>query len=183
MYRIFLGLIVVLGGCAQAQDPAPLEGDGWTGLTEPDEVIEARRVLMTELQRQMEPVDNFTIGAPADPATLKRAAVTMEALLLAAPHLFPPTTNRFDPAVIESPTVALPEIWRDFSGFLAIAGASEMAAAALAAAEGADAVRTAGRNLRATCDSCHARFMRPYTPPEVSEDDLNFDFDSVLPDN
>ena len=39
----------------------------------------------------------------------------------------------------------------------------------------------ASMRLRAACDACHAGFMKPYTPPVVTDEDRNFDFDSVLP--
>ena len=56
MHRTYVGVIALavsalLGGWALAQDSAPGEGAGWTGITEPAEVIEARRVLMIELER------------------------------------------------------------------------------------------------------------------------------------
>ena len=185
MRRTYIALIALaagaFGGWAFAQNAAPTAGPGWTGATEPEEVIEARRVLMIELERQMTVVDRFTLGEPADLAALKSAATTMEALLLASLHLFPPTTNLLDPNVLESPTIALPAIWQDFDSFLSIGEAAEAAAATMAAADGADALRAAGRNLRATCEACHAQFTRPYTPPQVTEEDLNFDFEAVLP--
>ncbi len=34
--------------------------------------------------------------------------------------------------------------------------------------------------LRVTCDACHAAYLRPYVPSTVKQDDVNFDFDSVL---
>jgi hypothetical protein len=37
--------------------------------------------------------------------------------------------------------------------------------------------------MRAACDTCHAAFMKAYTPPQVTDEDRNFDFDSVLPPN
>lgn len=185
MYRTYIRMIALavsaLGGYALAQAPAPDEGAGWTGLTEPEEVIEARRMLMLEIERQMLPVDSFTVGEPTDPASLKSAASTMGAMLVAFPHLFPPTTNLFDPTVPESPTLALPEIWQNFDSFLMLGEAAEAAAAAMAAADGTEALRAAGVKLRGTCDACHALFMRPYTPPAATEEDLEFDFDSVLP--
>jgi cytochrome c556 len=187
MHRTHIGVIALavgaLGGWALAQDPAPDDGAGWTGLTEPEEIIEARRVLMIDVERQMIPIDRFTAGEPADLDALKAAATTMEAMLLAFPHLFPPTTNLYDPAVLEPPTRALPEIWRNFDAFRTLAEAGESAAATMAAADGAEALRTAGRNLRANCDACHAQFARPYTPPQVTQEDLEFDFDAVLPRN
>jgi cytochrome c556 len=154
---------------------------GWTGLSEPEEVIEARRVLMTEAQRLMEPVDRFVLGEPADPAVLRANATSLEALLLALPHLFPPTTNRFDPNLLDPPTVALPAIWQRFPAFLTFAESAERAAAALRDAEDTEALRAASARLRGMCDTCHVQFMKPYTPPEVLPEDLEFDFESVLP--
>jgi cytochrome c556 len=159
----------------------PSSEPGWTGLTEPEEVIEARRVLMTEAERLMKPVDGYIVGEPADPAVLRANAASLEALLLALPHLFPPTTNRFDPTVLDPPTVALPSIWQRFPAFLTFAESAERAAATLRDAEDTEALRTASARLRGMCDTCHAQFMKPYTPPKVLPEDLEFDFESVLP--
>jgi hypothetical protein len=37
--------------------------------------------------------------------------------------------------------------------------------------------------MRSACDTCHAGFMKPYVPPQVTDEDRNFDFESALPDN
>lgn len=154
---------------------------GWTGLTVPDEIIEARRVLMIESQRLMQPVEAFIAGEPADAEVLRTNAGTLEALMLALPHLFPPPTNLFDPDELDPPTLALPAIWQRFPAFMTFAGSAERAAAALRDASDDQALRTASERLRSTCDVCHSSFMRPYTPPVVTDEDLNFDFESVLP--
>lgn len=52
----------------------------------------------------------------------------------------------------------------------------------LAEASGPDALRSAAANLRATCDACHTLHVRPYVPSQVSEEDTNFDFDSLFDD-
>jgi len=164
-----------------AAPAAPAAEPGWTGLTKPEEVIEARRVLMTEAERLMKPIDTFSIGEPADAAQLRENATSIEALLLAAPHLFPPTTNLFDPAAHDPPTTALPTVWQRFPAFLTFAGSAEKAAAALREAEGEEALRAASTRLRGACDACHAGFMKPYTPPQATEEDAEFDFESVIP--
>jgi cytochrome c556 len=160
---------------------APGSEPGWTGITEPEEVIEARRVLMTAVETLMKPVDNFIVGEPADAATLRANAAAIEAMLLALPHLFPPTTNLFDPDALDPPTTALPTIWQRFPAFQTFAESAERAAAALAAAEDGEPLRDATARLRASCDACHAGFMKPYTPPVVTEEDKEFDFESALP--
>ena len=154
---------------------------GWTGLTVPDEIIEARRVLMIDAERLMKPVDGFIVGEPADAEVLRTNAMTLEALMLALPHLFPPTTNLFDPNELDPPTVALPTIWQRFPAFMTFAGSAERAAAALRDADDIEALRAASERLRSTCDVCHASFMKPYTPPVVTDEDVNFDFEAVLP--
>jgi cytochrome c556 len=167
---------------ADAQPPA-VAGPGWTGLTQPEEVIEARRVLMIDAERLMKPIDSFSVGAPADAAALRSAAVTLEAMLLALPHLFPPTTNLFETTGREPPTIALPAIWDRFAAFQTFAASAEGAAAALAVAEDGEPLLAASKRLRATCDTCHRAFTKPYTPPVVTDEDLNFDFESALPPN
>jgi len=165
----------------EQQQVAAVEGPGWTGLTEPGEVIEARRLLMMETERLMKPIDSYSIGQPGDPAALRSAARTLEPMLLALPHLFPPTTNLFDPDVREPPTIALPTIWSRFAAFETFAASAERAAAAAAVAEDGEPLREASARLRAACDTCHRAFTKPYTPPVVTDEDRDFDFDSVLP--
>jgi cytochrome c556 len=157
------------------------DGEGWTGRSEPGEVIEARRLLMIRIEPLMRPIDAFTAGDPGDLATLRANADTIEAVLLAFPHLFPPTTNRYDPASRESQTIALPAIWEAFPTFLTLSETAAAAAASVATADDAEQLKTAGRSLRAACDGCHAQFARPYQPPTVTKEDLEFDFDSVFP--
>jgi cytochrome c556 len=185
MRRIHVAILALavigLAGVLLMRNAVPGRGEGWTGLTEPDEIIEARRVLMIQMEQLMRPIDEFTAGEPRDLLALQSAAATIESMLLAFPHLFPPTTNLYDPTVRESPTTALPALWQDFATFRELAAAGETAAATIAAADGADPLRAAGRSLRASCDSCHALFTKPYTPPTVTREDLEFDFDSVFP--
>lgn len=172
-------------GCGQAPAPTtapPADAAVATpAAIDVAEVIEARRVLMLEAQRQMTPIDNYTLGTPADAAALKSAAQTIEALLLALPHLFPPDTNLFDPATREPPTIALPAIWESFAAFQQMGVASESAAARLIAADGEEPLRDAARALRASCDACHAAFTKPYVPPQVTDEDRDFDFEQFLP--
>jgi hypothetical protein len=104
----------------------------------------------------------------------------MSRMLLAVPHLFPPTTRLHDPTVLESATNTLPVVWQDFDTFLALAEAAEVAASTMAETTGEEPLRAAARSLRASCDACHALSMKAYVKPEVTLEDLEFDFDSVL---
>jgi cytochrome c556 len=160
---------------------APDADPSWTGIAEPEELIEARRALMDRAEDLMKPIDSFTVGEPADPNVLRTNAETIGAMLLAVPHLFPPTTNRFDPTAHDPPTLALPTIWQRFAAFETFAENAQRMAAALETSEDGEPLRAASVQLRAACDACHAGFMKPYTPPVVTDEDRNFDFDSVLP--
>ena len=152
----------------------------WTGETRPAEVIVARQELMEHIEELMEPIDSLQVGSTPDPAKVAQHAEVIGAMLTAVPHLFPPTTNLYDPSSIEPKTLALPAVWTDFDSFYQLARAAAAAAARLAKAEGMDAQRDAAIALRGTCDGCHALFLRKYVPPKVLPSDLEFDFDSVF---
>jgi cytochrome c556 len=182
MNRSWLAAVTLTAAVASttiAADAPPSE-PGWTGLTAPTDVIAARQGLMAEMERLMEPIDSFTIGQPADPSDLRSAAETISRILLALPHLFPPTTNLYDPAVEAPATIALPAVWRDFAAFYALAETASRSASSLASKDDAEDLRTAAMSLRAACDACHATFLRPYVAETASPADADFDFDSAL---
>jgi len=164
-----------------ASAPIPGTDASWTGVTQPEEVIEARRALMDQAENLMKPIDSFTVGEPSDAKVMRANAETIGAMLHAVPHLFPPTTNRFDPDSHDPPTLALPAIWERFAAFETFAENAQRMAAALEMSEDGEPLRAASVQLRAACDACHAGFMKPYTPPVITDEDKNFDFDSVLP--
>jgi cytochrome c556 len=173
-----------LSGPAVAQQPsAPsaADGPGWTGLTNPKDVIAAREALMVAIERLMEPIDSIEVEPPKDPTKVTAAAARISELLLALPHLFPPTTNLYDPKSDMPETLALPAIWESFPNFYQLAAAASAAAKKLSSTSGTEQLDAAGEALRGTCDACHALYLRPYVPSKVNQDDLNFDFDSALP--
>jgi len=183
MKGIYIGsiaLATVLGTAALAADPAPKAGPGWTGLTEPEKVIEAREALMLEIERVMRPLDSYTVGDPADPEELRSSARTVSQMLLAVPHLFPPTTNLYDPKAETPKTLALPPIWQSFAAFEELAAAATRQADKVANMKTPGELKAGALALRATCDACHVTYLRPYVPSAVKQDDVNFDFDSAL---
>ncbi len=130
----------------------------------------------------MEPIDTITIqtGPVKDVAHMRQSAEVIGAMLSALPHLFPPTTNLYDPKATEPATLALPAIWTDFDSFYRLAGAASAAADRFAKTEGDEPLRDASRALRSSCDGCHALYLRKYVSPVVLESDRNFDFTSAL---
>ncbi len=167
-------------GRASGSDAVPGQGPGWTGITHPKDVITARQELMEHIELLMEPIDTIQVKPVRDPERLHAQAETISAMLLAVPHLFPPTTNRFDPKAQLPQTRALPTIWKNFDDFYALAHAASRAAEAMAQATGDARLRQASLQLRASCDACHALYLRPYHPPQVLPSDYQFDFDGAL---
>lgn len=170
-----------LAGLALAQDPTPADGPSSTGKTHPRDIIAARQALMYEAEELMQPIDTYTVDGGEDPEALAAAADTIAAMLLAVPHLFPAATNLYDAAAETPVTLALPAIWEDFPTFYALASAASTAAESMADMTDGDELRTAALGLRAACDACHALYLLPYARPEVTEEDVEFDFDSVFP--
>jgi cytochrome c556 len=164
------------GAQTTTQDP---QQPGWTGLTAPHEVIAARQALMLDLERLMRPLDAYAVEETGDAEALRAAAESIAAMLAATPHLYPPTTDLYDPAAEQPATLALPAIWQQFDAFHAMAGAAVDTAIAVTQAEGA-ALASSARALRTACDACHAVYLRPYAPPRATEEDLSVDFDALF---
>lgn len=167
-------------GTIVAADATPGQGAGWTGITNPKAVIAARQDLMMRIEALMQPIDTITVEPVKDVERLHSNAQSIGTMLQVLPHLFPPTTNRYDPKAKLPETLALPAVWRDFAAFNALAGAAAKAAASMASAQGTEPLRAASRQLRASCDACHAQFLRKYVEPKVQDSDAQFDFDSTL---
>ena len=178
--RALIGAIA-LAGVALAAEAGPGDGPGWTGVTNPENVIAARGELMEELEHLMQPIDTFQVVDTDNLEALRLNANTVHVMLLAFPHLFPPTTNLYDPKAETPATLALPAIWTDWDTFYRLASAASKAAETMAdTPAGKPQLRAEGLALRASCDACHALFLRPYHESKVTDADVNFDFDSVL---
>ncbi len=156
------------------------QGQGWTGVTKPKEVIAARQELMEHMEILMQPIDTITVSEVRNVEQLHENAEVLGAILLAVPHLFPPTTNLYDPGVTMPATLALPPIWQNFDSFYSLAAAASKAAEAFATTKGKEPLRAASRKLRASCDACHTLYLRKYQSPVVLESDYRFDFESAL---
>jgi cytochrome c556 len=169
-----------LSGTAAAAD-SPSAGAGWTGLTKAKDVIHARGELMEHMEELMRPIDTITVGPIKDVDQLHFNAEVVGAILSAVPHLFPPTTNLYDPKSITPDTIALPAIWQNWDSFYQLAQSASKAAEDFAKTRGDAALRTASLKLRASCDACHTLYLRKYESPKVRPSDYLFDFSAALP--
>lgn len=177
----FVAAALVLPLSLSAADRRPGGGQGWTGVTHPKEVIAARQELMEHIELLMEPIDTLTVQPVKDAERVRQNAEVIGAMLLAVPHLFPPSTNLFDAKASQPQTLALPPIWKQFDTFYRLAGLAAKAAEVMAEAKDEPAMRRASLALRGSCDACHALYLRRYEPPKTKESDYTFDFESALP--
>lgn len=178
-------LAATLSACGDAAPKAERESElpsdaSWTGASKPLEVIAARQHLMEHVEELMLPIDLLEVGEKAPSEVLHEHAGMISAMLAAAPHLFPPTTNLFKAEDAQPATLALPAIWENFEGFYAMAEATAAAAEAMTMAEDFEHQQQAGKALRASCDACHALYLRPYKDSGVQQSDEEFDFDAAL---
>lgn len=181
--RIFIAVVISATvatsiGCSAAS--APKGSPGWTGLTEPEKIIQAREGLMTEMERVMRPLDSYTAGEPADPEDLRSIGQTVSQMLLAVPHLFPPTTNLYEQDAENLKTLALPPIWEHFADFEKLAEAAQVQADMITKMQTPDELKAGALALRAGCDACHAAYLRPAVSMKVTPEDLDFDLDSLF---
>ncbi len=186
MNRGSSGFLALVCACfsagALAADATPA-GPGWTGLSKPKDVIHARGELMEHMEELMRPIDTITVtpGPVKDVDQLHFNAEVVGAILSAVPHLFPPTTNLYDPKVTSPATIALPAIWQNWDTFYRLAQAAAKSAEEFAQTKGGPALRPASRRLRASCDACHTLYLRKYESPKVKASDAEFDFNSAFP--
>ena len=170
MLAVTVTVFSTMAGC----DQLPGKGQGWTGVTNTQDIITARQTIMVQMEDLMIPIDTYTVDITISPDIITESAETIFAMLLAVPHLFPPTTNLYDPNAKQPVTLALPGIWEDFPVFYKLASASLDSAAELVYANGPEALNEGAQKLRATCDACHALFLLPYESPKPGKEDIDF---------
>lgn len=159
-----LGLSLAVGlACAALALPASsgAEEPGLTGATRPGDVVQARQLLMEAIEAEMMPIDVAVGGRELPLKSLQDHAYLINTLMAAFPHLFPPKTGP-DAKMDDwpAPTNALPSVWGRFDAFYDLS--QKAATQALTASQAGDlaAFRAAGKDLRGSCDACHATYMK-----------------------
>jgi cytochrome c556 len=127
-----------------------------------DEIF-VRKILMDTVDRHMDEIDwMLGSGKPIDLARASDHADTISVMLMALPHLFPPSTNQWHRGVKRDPgrdTFASPDLWANFAEFSRqAAAASKLAYRASRATREAE-FRSTVAGLRTACDSCHAVYV------------------------
>ena len=150
---ILAAALAILAVPASAEDQPP-----------PKDTIFARKIVMGEIDMNMDEIE--TMLAPEGKLELSDAqehAEVISTLLMAFPHLFPPSTNQWKDGATRDPatdTFANPAIWSNFADFYKRAGEASKIAWNASRAKRPDEFRAQIRELRLRCNGCHALNMK-----------------------
>jgi len=156
-----LGVLAILCAATFIAARAEPRVPGLTGIDHAAEVVQARQLLMTQIDEEMQLVDLAAGGKDLPLDELKSNANRISIMLGAFPHLFPPQTK---PGPDEFSTAAAPAIWQDFEAFYGQTDAAAKLAYDASQATAIDQFRDNAKKLRAACDGCHAKYMKVDTP-------------------
>ena len=123
----------------------------------PKDTIFARKTLMGEIDMNMDEIE--TMLAPEGKLALADAqehAEVISTLLMAFPHLFPPSTNQWKQGAERDPatdTFANPAIWSNFSDFYQRATEASKIAWNASRAKKSEEFRTQIKQLRMRCNA------------------------------
>jgi cytochrome c556 len=128
------------------------------------DTIFARKILMNEIDGNMDEIETMLApGGKLDLADAREHANNISVMLLAFPHLFPPSTNLWKPNADRDPgtdTYAAPELWDNFPQFYASVGEASKIALDAARARRPEQFRLLIAQLRAACNGCHAAYQK-----------------------
>jgi cytochrome c556 len=129
----------------------------------PGDAIVARKTMMDTLSDHMDQIEAMI---QANKINLKEAnehADTISVMLMAFPHLFPPSTNQWKAGTDPDPvtgTFASPDIWTKFADFYKRANDASKAAYDMSRAEKVDDLKVKTAQLRTDCNGCHAAYLK-----------------------
>ena len=133
------------------------------GAASAKDVIFARKTLMVAIANAMYPIDEMRENGKFDLPKGRASADAISAMLMAFPHLFPPTTNTWtdkSPRDAAVDTFASPTLWQEYTFFYKQAQAASKYAFDLSHAENDRDFRKSATELRLACDTCHAAFQK-----------------------
>jgi cytochrome c556 len=161
-YRLVAALI---GGCVAAT----LIGASLTASAQDQsaatakDVIFARKTVMDTLSDNMDQIEGMIAANKIDLADAHEHADTVSVMLMAFPHLFPPSSNQWKPNVDLDPatdTFASPDVWTKFADFYKRANDASKTAYDMSRAEKADELKAKTEQLRTACNGCHAAYLK-----------------------
>lgn len=148
----FLATSLATGSVATAQDQRAATAK---------DVIFARKTLMNSICEKMASIEAMISLGQIDLDAAREHADAISVMFMAFPHLFPPSSNQWNPNADPDPgtdTYASPELWTRFPDFYRRAAAASQAAHDMSRADKIDDLKTRARELRIICDTCHALY-------------------------
>ena len=127
------------------------------------DVIFARKTLMNSISDNMDQIETMISTGKIDIDDAHEHADTISVMLMAFPHLFPPTSNQWKPNADIDPatdTFASPDAWTKFSDFYQRAAAASKTAYEMSRAAKVDEIKTHANELRSACNGCHALYLK-----------------------
>jgi cytochrome c556 len=127
------------------------------------DVIWARKTLMASIGDNADRISYMISERNIDLHDAHEHARNISVMLMAFPHLFPPSSNQWkegadlDPA---TDTIASPDIWTDFAYFYKLASGVAKIADDMRRADNEEEVKSLNRALGINCDLCHALFLK-----------------------
>jgi cytochrome c556 len=125
------------------------------------DVIFARKTLMNSICEKMGGIERMIALRQIDLDAARGHADAISVMIMAFPHLFPPSSNQWNPNVDPDPasdTYASPELWTRFSEFYQRTAAAAQTAHDMSRADNIDDFKARARELRISCDTCHALY-------------------------
>jgi cytochrome c556 len=129
----------------------------------PKDVIFARKTLMSTLSDNFDQIEAMISTGKLDIPDAHEHADTISVMLMAYPHLFPPSSNQWKPNADLDPgtdTFASPDVWSKFPDFYKRAAAASKTAYDMSRADKADDLKTRAKELRVMCNACHELYLK-----------------------
>ena len=158
-----LGALAVLCAATFIAARAEQRVPGLTGIDRAADVVQARQLLMSEIEEEMQAIDLVAGGKDLSLDDLKANAYRINTMLAAFPHLFPPQTKP-STGPDSLPTSAAPEVWQDFDAFYSLSEAAAKIAYEASQATAIEQFREQAGKLRTACDGCHGKYMTVQSP-------------------
>jgi len=150
----FAAVLMGVGLTASAQDQSAAV---------PGDAIVARKTMMDTLSDHMDQIEAMIAANKVNLKEANEHADTISVMLMAFPHLFPPSTNQWKPGADPDPvtgTYASPDVWTKFADFYKRANDASKTAYDMSRVEKADDLKAKTAQLRTACNACHAAYLK-----------------------
>jgi cytochrome c556 len=156
--------VLAIGGCLAVLIGACLTASAQNqSAATPEDAIMARKTMMDSISDNMDQIEMMISTAKIDVADAHEHADTMSVMLMAFPHLFPPSTNQWKQGVDPDPvsgTFASPDVWTKFADFYKRAADASKTAFDISRADKVDELKAQTQKLRVACNACHAAYLK-----------------------